>query len=451
MGIPPPFSAPAGFPDDPLFQEPHMSDSTPATRFAPDPTTRARLLDRFLKYVKIHTQSCEESTARPSSSCQFDLLRLLESQVREMGLSEIHLDEAGYLYAAIPSNLPGDRKAPALGLIAHVDTYPAVSGKDVKPQVIERYAGEVLVLPGDPSVVLRPEDQPNLNQCIGHTLVTSDGTTLLGADDKAGCAIIMEAARWLLEHPKVEHGPIRLAFSTDEEVGRGMDAFDVARFGANVAYTLDGSDIGEIEDETFCGDSCIVTFRGTDCHPGWGKGKLKSAIRAAAHFITLVPEDFLPETTDGRQPYAHPFMISGDVSKVTLTCILRAFTVPELEERGRSLHEAARETRRAFPEVPVEVEITESYRNMKVMLDKVPEVMDLAEEAVRLAGLEPKRHSIRGGTDGARLSFMGVPTPNIFAGGQSFHSLKEWVSLEWMEKSLETTLHLVDLWSRREK
>lgn len=428
-----------------------MTDAADPARFAPDAETLQRILERFLRYVKVTTQSDESSSTRPSTACQFDLLRILEGEVREMGLRDIHLDEAGYLYASLPGNLPGGRLAAVLGLIAHVDTYPAVSGKDVKPQVIERYAGGAIQLPGDPSVVLGPEELPNLNRCVGHTLVTSDGTTLLGADDKAGIAVIMEAVRWLVDHPEFERGDLRIAFSTDEEVGRGMDAFDPARFGADVAYTLDGSDLGEIEDETFCGDTAVVTFRGTDCHPGWGKGKLKNAIRASAHFIAGLPEGFLPETTDGRQPYAHPFMISGDVSKVTLTCILRAFAVPELEERGRSLHAAAEETRKAFPGIPVEVQITESYRNMKVVLDEHPDVMELALEAVRRAGLTPVRHSIRGGTDGARLSFMGIPTPNIFAGGQCFHSLKEWVSLDWMGKSMETTLHLVDLWARRTK
>ena len=427
-----------------------MDDATRATRFAPDPTTRARLLDRFLQYVKVHTQSSEESSTHPTTDCQFDLLRILEDQARKMGLQEIFLDDRGYLYASLPANIPGGRTAPALGLVAHVDTYPAVSGKDVKPQVIEGYAGGDIALPGDSTLVLSPEEQPNLQQCMGHTLVTSDGTTLLGADDKAGCAVIMEAVRWLLDHPEVERGPIRIAFTTDEEVGRGTEFFDVGRFKADVAYTLDGSDLGEIEDETFCGDGATVTFRGTDCHPGWGKGHLKNAIRAAAHLIAGLPVNFLPETTEGRQPYQHPYMISGDVSKVTVTFILRAFTEPELEDRGRSLQSVAEETRRAFPDIPVEVQITKSYRNMKVVLDTRPEVIDLAMEAVRLAGLEPKRSSIRGGTDGANLSFMGVPTPNIFAGGQSFHSLKEWVSLDWMAKSLETTLHLVDLWSKRE-
>lgn len=427
-----------------------MTDIVYSARFATDPATRERLLERFLRYVKIHTQSDESSTTRPSTACQFDLLKILEAEVREMGLGDIHLDGSGYLYASLPGNLPGGRQAPVLGLIAHVDTYPAVSGKDVKPQVIGSYDGGAIALQGDPALAITPQDQPKLNLCVGHTLVTSDGTTLLGADDKAGIAVIMEAVRWLLDHPEVERGDLRLAFSTDEEVGKGMDAFDVGRFGAQVAYTLDGSDLGEIEDETFCGDTGMVTFRGTDCHPGWGKGKLKNAIRAAADFITRIPEEFLPETTDGRQPYAHPFMISGDVSKVTLTCILRAFNVPELEERSRSLHAAAEETREAFPDIPVEVEITESYRNMKVVLDRHPEVMEIALEAVRRAGVQPVRHSIRGGTDGARLSFMGIPTPNIFAGGQSFHSLKEWVSLDWMCKSMETTLHLVDLWAKRE-
>jgi len=419
--------------------------------FALDASTRQRMVDRFLTYAKVHTQSDESSTTFPSTECQWDLLKLLKREVEEMGLEEVSLDGNGYLFASLPSNLPADADAPVVGLIAHVDTYPATSGKDVKPQIIEDYRGGDIVLPGDPEQVIREADNPNLKRCVGDTIITSDGTTLLGADDKAGIAIILTVVEHLKNHPEVRHGKVRIGFTPDEEVGKGADHFDVKAFGADLAYTVDGSVLGEIEDETFCADAAKVTLTGSDCHPGFGKGKLKNSIRAAAHLVERLPEAFLPETTEDRQPYLHPYTVAGDVARTVVNLLVRAFSEEELKEREASLERCVAETRERFPGVSVEVEITEYYRNMKVVLDRYPKVLQLALEGVRRAGLEPVRHSIRGGTDGARLSFMGLPTPNIFAGGQSFHSLREWVSVEWMAKSAETIFHLVDLWSRERK
>ncbi len=428
--------------------------NTPADtipNFALDDASRKRLVDRFVTYAKIHTQSDEASETFPSTECQWDLLKLLKKEVEEMGLDEISLDENGYLFATLPSNLPEGSNAPVLGLIAHVDTYPATNGKGVNPQFIENYQGGDIVLPGDPNQVITEEGNPNLLRCIGDTLITTDGTTLLGADDKAGIAIIMTVAEHLKNHPEITHGKVRIGFTPDEEIGKGANHFDVKKFGADLAYTLDGSVLGEIEDETFCANSATVTVCGSDCHPGFGKDKLKNAVRAASYLVDQIPEGYLPETTEGRQPYLHPYTITGDVAKAEIQILVRAFTEEELLERQKTLEEAVKYTEDHFPGITVEVKITEFYRNMKVVLDKQPEVLALALEGVKRAGLTAVRHSIRGGTDGARLSFMGLPTPNIFAGGQSFHSLREWVSVEWMAKSAETTFHIVDLWSQQQK
>ncbi|RMF85888.1 MAG: peptidase T [Nitrospirae bacterium] len=338
---------------------------------------------------------------------------------------------------------------PAVGLIAHMDTYFATPGGGVKPQVIERYEGGDIVLPGDPSQVIRAEDNPNLARCVGHTIVTSDGTTLLGADDKAGIAEIMTVLAWLRRHPEVPHGPLRIAFTPDEEVGRGTEHFDVEAFGARYAYTLDGSDLGEIEDETFCADTCVVTVEGYDVHPGYAKDKLVNAVRVAAAIVERLPREFLPETTEGRQPYLHPYTVSGDVARVEMKLLARAFTVEELHEREDALRAVIEEVERLFPKAKIGLEVQESYRNMKYKLAEDPRVVEFALEAARRVGVEPVRHAIRGGTDGARLSFMGVLTPNIWAGGQNFHSVREWVSLEWMAKAAEATLHLLQIWVER--
>ena len=414
--------------------------------FVLEAAERDRLLERFLRYVQIDTQSDEDSTTSPSTEKQKDLSRLLAAELRELGLADARVDEWGYVYATLPASLPAEAEVPPIGLIAHVDTYFGTPGGGVRPRVIGRYGGGDITYELAPDRTLRFADHPNLARVVGHTLVTSDGTTLLGADDKAGIAEILTVVDWLLRHPEVPHGEVRVAFTTDEEVGRGTEHFDIAGFGARHAYTLDGSDLGEIEDETFCADSAVVTVRGLDVHPGYAKGKMVNALRVASAIVDRLPVDRLPETTDGRQPYLHAYAVKGDVSSVELKLLVRAFTVEELREREDALRLVVGHFQRLFPEARVGVEVRESYRNMGMKIAEDPRVLEYAFEAVRRAGLEPVRRAIRGGTDGARLSFQGILTPNVWAGGQSFHSVQEWVSLEWMAKAVETTLHLLQVW-----
>jgi tripeptide aminopeptidase len=423
------------------------------TTIALDARDRQELLERFLRYVQVDTQSDEDSTSSPSTEKQKDLSRLLAQELRELGCEDARMDEWGYVFATVPGNLPADHPAaastPTIGLIAHVDTYMATPGAGVKPQVIEAYEGGNLVLPGDSSQVITSADNPNLARCVGHTLVTSDGTTLLGADDKAGVAEIMTAVAFMRKHPEFLHGTVRIAFTTDEEVGRGTEHFDVEAFGADYGYTLDGSDIGEIEDETFCADGAVVTVEGHDVHPGYAKGKMVNAVRAAAAVVERLDAEFLPETTEGRQPYLHPYSIGGDVARVEVKVLVRAFTEEELAAREDSLRGIVGEVRSLFPGVKIDLAVKESYRNMAYKIAEDPQVLNVALEAVRRMGIEPVRRAIRGGTDGARLSFMGLLTPNIWAGGQSFHSLQEWVSLEWMAAASEAALHVLDEWVGR--
>jgi len=414
---------------------------------------RKELLDRFVRYARIDTQADENSTSSPSTEKQKNLARVLVEELRQLGCTDASMNEWGYVFATVPGNLPSGHpasgKVPAIGLLAHMDTYHGTVGTGVKPQIIEKYAGGDIVLPGDPRQVITFKDNPNLAKCVGHTVVTSDGTTLLGADDKAGIAEIMTVVAWLRKHPEFVHGPIRVGFTTDEEVGRGTEHFDVAAFGAKYAYTLDGSDLAEIEDETFCADSALVVVEGHDVHPGYAKGKLVNAVRVAAAIVERIPREFLPETTDGRQPYLHPYDFRGDVTRVEIKLLVRAFTEEELGEREDTLRAAVRDVQAAFPEARISVEVKESYRNMAYKIAEDPKVLEYAFEAVRRLGVEPVRRAIRGGTDGSRLSFMGLLTPNIWAGGQSFHSVQEWVSLEWMAKASEVTLHLLQVWVER--
>ena len=418
-----------------------------------DANDRRELLERFLRYTLLDTQSDENSTASPSTEKQKGLSSLLADELQALGVADARMDEWGYVWGTVPGNLPAGHaasgKTPTIGLIAHVDTYHGTLGADVKPQVIESYGGGDILLPGDPSQVIRALDNPNLACCVGHTLITSDGTTLLGADDKAGVAEIMTVVAWLRRHGEFLHGPVKIAFTTDEEVGRGTEHFDVKAFGADYAYTLDGSDLGEIEDETFCADSAIVSIQGHDVHPGYAKGKMTNAARVAAAIIARLPQDSLPETTDGRQPYLHPYDLRGDVTRVDLKMLVRAFTVDELAQREDVLRGVVSEVERDFPGARIAVEIRESYRNMGFKIAEDPKVLEYAFEAVRRLGIEPVRRAIRGGTDGARLSFMGLLTPNLWAGGQSFHSVQEWVSLEWMAKATEATVTLLGVWVER--
>ncbi len=417
-----------------------------------DARDRSQLLERFLRYVKVDTQSDESSKTSPSTEKQKDLSRMLVAELEALGCADAAMDQWGYVTATVPGNLPDGHPAagrtPTIGLLAHVDTYFATPGGGVKPQVIEGYEGGDIRLPGS-GQVLTVDDSPNLARCVGHTLITSDGTTLLGADDKAGVAEIMTLVAWLADHPGFLHGPVRIAFTTDEEVGRGTEHFDVAAFGADYAYTLDGSDLGEIEDETFCADTAVVTVEGYDVHPGYAKGKLVNAVRVTSAIVDAINREFLPETTDGKQPYLHPYTVSGDVSRVELKVLVRAFTVEELQVRERALEEVVDRVRGQFPKAKVAVTVSESYRNMAFKIAEDPKVLEVALEAVKRQGIEPVRRAIRGGTDGARLSYMGLLTPNVWAGGQNFHSVREWVSLEWMVAAVETTAQILAIWVER--
>jgi tripeptide aminopeptidase len=358
------------------------------------------------------------------------------------------MNEYGYVFASIPGNIPDGHpaagKVPTIGLIAHVDTYFGTSGTGVEPQIIESYDGSDIELGADQN--LRVSDNPNLSECVGHTVIHTNGTTLLGADDKAGVAEIMTVAAWLKAHPDFLHGPIRIAFTTDEEVGRGTEHFDVKSFGADYAYTLDGSDLGEIEDETFCADTAAITITGHDVHPGYAKDKLVNALRVMSAIVEGIDTSLLPETTEKRQPYLHPYTASGDVSKVELKVLVRAFTVEELNDREDHLRAVIAEVEERFPKAKIEVAIDESYRNMAYKIREDSKVLDYALEAVERIGVKPKRQAIRGGTDGARLSYMGLLTPNVWAGGQNFHSVREWVSLDWMTKASEVALEILTVW-----
>ena len=416
---------------------------------------RESLLDRFCRYVRIDTQSSATSTTYPSTEKQKDLLRVLVDDLRAAGLADAEMDEHGYVMATLPSNIPPGHpafgKVPTIGLLGHVDTYHEVSGTDVKPQVHRNYDGGDIVLPGDPSIVIRAGEEPALAACKGMTIITGDGTTLLGADDKAGVAEILEALWRLHDDPARVHGPIRVAFTPDEEVGRGTEHFDVKRFAATYAYTVDGSGVGELESETFCADTAYLTVTGADVHPGYAKGKMVNALRVVSDIIMALPQHRTPETTEGREGYLHPITVSGNVSEAKAQFLVRDFTEDGLGELEGTLRAAVAWVEHKYPGTRALVEVKQSYRNMKYVLDQHPHVTDYAEEAIRRAGLAVKRASIRGGTDGSRLTFMGVPTPNLFDGSMNFHGKKEYVPLEWMAAAVETLLHLMDVWVEKSR
>ena len=407
------------------------------------------VLDRFLRYVRYDTQSDETSTTFPSTDKQLILLRALTDELRAIGLADASIDEYGYVMATIPATTK-KASVPTIGFLAHVDTSPEMPGASVAPIVHRGYAGRDLVLPDDPAAVLRLHDNPALADQMGHDIVTASGTTLLGADDKAGVAEIMTAAARLMARPEIEHGTIRIGFTPDEEVGRGTKHFDVARFGAQFAYTLDGGRRGQIEMESFSADAITFTFHGFNTHPGYAKGRMVNAIKAAARFIDRLPHDRLsPETTDGHEGFVHPYVVSASVQTTSVRLLLRDFVTAALREKEAMLEALAREVAAGYPGIRVEVAVEESYRNMKEVLDRYPAVVDHAREAIRRAGIEPNTNPIRGGTDGSRLSFMGLPTPNLFAGEHNFHSRLEWVSVQDMEKAVEVIVHLCQVWAER--
>jgi tripeptide aminopeptidase len=403
------------------------------------------VVQRFLRYVQIDTQSAEGVDNVPSTEKQKDLSRLLAAELKELGVGDAEMDEHGQVLGTIPSNV--SHAVPAIGLISHMDTSPEVSGAGVKPQLHPAYDGGPIRLAD--GIELTPEQSPELRTHLGGTIITSDGTTLLGADNKAGCAEIMTLVERLQREPGIPHGPLRIAFTCDEEVGHGTKFFAPRKFGVKYAYTVDGESPGEVENETFCADSVTVTFRGVNVHPGYAKDKLVSAIKAAAEFVGLLPPRMAPETTEKRQGYLHPVSIKGGVEEVVLKVILRDFDERPLRAQRGILEEMAAVVRRRHPRLVIELAFEESYRNMRFILEQHPQVVEHALEAVRRAGLEPRLNLIRGGTDGSRLSFMGVPTPNIFTGGHLFHSRLEWIAVEGMLSAVETLVHLVQIWAER--
>jgi tripeptide aminopeptidase len=405
-------------------------------------------LARFLRYVTSDTRSDERSATFPSTAGQLVLLRSLVEELRAIGLDDAAMDEHGYVMATIPATA-GCENAPVVGFIAHVDTSPEMPGHDVRPIVHHGYDGRDLLLPEDPGAALRAIDDPALAAQIGNDIVTASGLTLLGADDKAGVAEIVAAAEWLVTHPDIAHGSVRLAFTPDEEIGKGADHFDVARFGAVCAYTLDGGGRGELEFESFSADAITITFKGFNTHPGYAKGRMVNAIRVAADFISSLPrEEMSPETTGGYEGYLHPYQLHASVDRTTVKVLVRDFVTARLKEKEARVEGIVRQTLERHPGASVEIAIEESYRNMREVLEQHPRVVDHARRAIRLAGLEPIERPIRGGTDGSRLSFMGLPTPNLFAGEHNFHSRLEWVSAQDMDKAVEVIVRLCEIWGQ---
>ncbi len=404
------------------------------------------VLERFLRYVRYDTQSDESSATYPSTPTQLVLLEALCRELEALGAAEVRMDAYGYVTATVPatSKKPG---VPTIGFIAHVDTSPEMSGSDVTPLVHPAYDGRDIVLPDDPGVVLRCAENPALGERLGDDIVTASGSTLLGADNKAGVAEIVTAVEYLLAHPEIPHGVIRVAFTPDEEVGRGTKHFDVAAFGARYAYTMDGGSRGDLEWESFSADAMTVTFSGFNTHPGYAKGRMVNAIKAAAAFIDSLPADALaPETTDDRDGFVHPYSMQAGVDRTSVRFIVRDFDTAGLKQKQALLASLAEQAASRFPGARVDLAVEEQYRNMREVLDEHPAVVEHAREAMRRAGLTVRERPIRGGTDGSRLSFMGLPTPNIFAGEHNFHSRLEWVSVQDMEKAVDVIVHLARVW-----
>jgi tripeptide aminopeptidase len=404
------------------------------------------LKERFFSYVTIDTQSSEASESYPSTKKQLDLSMKLKEECIQMGLSDVVLNDWGYVLATLKTNQ--DKEVPTIALIAHVDTSPDVSGENVKPQVHENYNGEDVVLPGADGIVLKVSENPYLKEKKGHTLITSDGSTLLGSDDKAGITEIMCAVKYLVEHPEIPRPNIRLLFTPDEETGRGTEHITAEEIGADFGYTVDGEKLGEIEDETFCADTVVITVTGVNVHPGYAKNKMINAIKLAAEIVEQFPKDSLsPETTEKREGYIHPHHFVGGNEQAVIKILIRDFEEQGLKTKEDFIKGIVDKVAAKYPKASIDFEVQESYRNMKIILDKYPQVLEKAVKAVEMAGIASIKNIIRGGTDGARLSFMGLPTPNIFTGGSNFHSRYEWVTLEDMRKSAESIVHLMTLWA----
>ncbi len=400
-----------------------------------------------MRYVTIDTQSDPASDTFPSTEKQKDLGKLLVNELIATGLTDAHMDEYGYVYATIPANT--DKNVPVICFCSHMDTAPDCSGTGVKPIIHQNYTGADIVLPDDPSQIIRMADHADLENQIGNDLITASGTTLLGADNKAGVAEIMDACYQLMHHPEIKHGTIKILFTPDEEIGRGVDKVDIEKLGAYTAYTMDGESAGNMENETFSADGARLTIHGVSSHPGFAKGKMESAIKIAGLIITMLPFELSPENTEGMEGFVHPVAISGHVETATIDFIIRDFEDAKLEKHAHVIREIADEVLQEFPGSSYKLEVSPQYRNMRAKLDEHPEIVAYGMEAMKRAGLAAKLCSIRGGTDGSRLSFMGLPCPNIFAGEHAFHSKQEWVSVQDMQKAVETILHLCMVWEEK--
>ena len=404
--------------------------------------------ERFLRYVTIDTQSDPASDSIPSTEKQKDLSRLLVNELKIIGLHDAHLDGYGYVYATVPSNSE-KINVPVICFCSHMDTAPDCSGTGVKPVIHENYQGQDLVLPDDPAQVIRLADHPQLKEQIGNDVITASGTTLLGADNKAGVAEIMDACYQLMNHPEIKHGKIRILFTPDEEIGRGVDKVDIEKLGAYAGYTMDGESAGNMENETFSADGAKLTIYGVSTHPGFAKGKMQSAIKIAGQIIASLPHELSPEMTEGKHGFIHPVSVQGHVETAEIDFIIRDFEEHKLKYHAEVIREVAEKVLVRFPGASYILDIKQQYRNMKQVLDKHPEIVEYGMEAMRRTGLDAKLCSIRGGTDGSRLSFMGLPCPNIFAGEHAFHSKHEWVSVQDMQKAVETILHLCEIWEEK--
>ncbi|WP_374948978.1 peptidase T [Mucilaginibacter sp.] len=401
--------------------------------------------ERFLRYVTIDTQSDPSSPTCPSTEKQKELGRVLVQELLAMGVTDAHLDEFGYVYATIPAN-SAKPDIPVICFCSHMDTSPDCSGKNVKPIIHKNYDGADIVLPDDTTQVLRLKDHPDLKNQIGNDVITASGTTLLGADNKAGVAEIMDACYQLMHHPEIKHGTIKILFTPDEEIGRGVDKADISKIGAFACYTIDGESAGNMENETFSADGAKLTINGISAHPGFAKGKMESAIKIAGLIVAALPHELSPEGTEGMQGFVHPVDITGHVETATIDFIIRDFDEQKLSNHADVIRKITEEVLVNFPNATYVLDVKPQYRNMKNVLAKYPQIVDYGMEAIKRAGMEPKLCSIRGGTDGSRLSFMGLPTPNIFAGEHAFHGKEEWVSVQDMQKAVETILHLCMVW-----
>ena len=403
--------------------------------------------ERFLRYVTIDTQSDPASETTPSTPKQKDLGRLLVSELLAMGVTDAHMDEYGYVYATIPANV--NKAVPVICFCSHMDTAPDCSGTGVKPIVHKKYSGEDLILPDDPSQIIKLTEHPDLKNQLGNDIITASGTTLLGADNKAGVAEIMDACYQLINHPEIKHGTIRILFTPDEEIGRGVDKADIKKLGAYAGYTMDGESAGNMENETFSADGAKLVINGVSSHPGFAKGKMESAIKIAGQIIAALPDDLSPEGTENKQGFVHPVAIEGHVETASIDFIIRDFEDDKLAEHANVIRQIADKILKNFPGSTYTLDVKPQYRNMESVLDKHPQIVEYGMEAMKRAGLDAKLCSIRGGTDGSRLSFMGLPCPNIFAGEHAFHSKHEWVSVQDMQKAVDTILHLCMVWEEK--